>query len=33
LGETVFIPMEDRTIAAEIVSPVFYDAKGGRVNG
>ena len=32
-GETVFIPMEDRVITAEIVSPVFYDAQGGRVNG
>lgn len=33
LGETIFIPMEDRVIAAKIVSPVFYDEQGGRVNG
>ena len=32
-GETIFIPMEDRVIAAKIVSPVFYDEQGGRVNG
>jgi len=32
-GETVHVPMVDHTIAAEIVSPVFYDPDGGRTNG
>ena len=33
IGETVHIPMENETIAAEICNPVFYDLEGGRVNG
>lgn len=32
-GDTVHIPMPDRTIAAKIVSPIFYDEEGGRVHG
>ena len=35
MGETVTIPltMEGRAVKAEIVSPVFYDPKGERLNG
>ena len=32
-GDTVYIPMPNRTIAAQIVSPIFYDEEGGRVHG
>ncbi len=32
MGETVYVPMKDEVIAAEICSPVFYDPEGGRVN-
>ena len=32
-GQTVFAPLPDRTIAAEIVSPVFYDPQGARHDG
>lgn len=33
MGETVYVPLEDKTIACEIVSPVFYDPEGERLNG
>ena len=33
LGQTVFAPLPDGTIPAEIVSPVFYDAEGSRRDG
>ena len=33
MGEKVHIPMPDETITAEICSPIFYDAKGERING
>ena len=35
MGETVTIPltMQGRVVKAEIVSPVFYDAQGERLNG
>jgi sarcosine oxidase subunit alpha len=33
MGQTVYAPLADgRYIAAEIVSPVFYDPKGERQN-
>ena len=34
IGETVTIPLtlEGRVVKAEIVSPVFYDAQGERLN-
>uniref|UniRef100_UPI00145C86BA glycine cleavage T C-terminal barrel domain-containing protein n=1 Tax=Aromatoleum evansii TaxID=59406 RepID=UPI00145C86BA len=33
LGETVYLPMADgRVHAAEVVSPVFFDAEGARQN-
>lgn len=31
MGETVYIPMPDRTIAAKITSTVFYDPEGERL--
>ncbi|WP_339630138.1 sarcosine oxidase subunit alpha [uncultured Sneathiella sp.] len=32
-GEKVFAPLEDKTVTAEIVDPVFYDKEGERLNG
>ena len=32
-GQTVFAPLPDGTIAAEVVPPVFYDAEGARRDG
>ena len=33
MGETLYVPMPDRTIEVEVVSPVFFDEKGERLNG
>ena len=33
MGETVLAPLGDRTIAATITSPVFYDQEGARRDG
>ncbi|MEL7430762.1 MAG: aminomethyltransferase family protein, partial [Pseudomonadota bacterium] len=33
MGETLFIPMPDEIIKAQICSPIFYDPEGGRTNG
>ena len=32
-GETVYVPMPDRTIEVEVTGMVFYDPKGERLNG
>ncbi|MGB8816465.1 MAG: glycine cleavage T C-terminal barrel domain-containing protein, partial [Rhizobiaceae bacterium] len=32
MGQTVFVPMPDRVIEAEICDAVFYDKEGGRIN-
>ncbi|WP_180901086.1 sarcosine oxidase subunit alpha [Martelella soudanensis] len=32
-GQTLYVPMPDRTIAVEVVDTVFYDAEGARING
>ncbi len=32
-GETLYVPMEDRTIAVEVTDLVFFDKEGGRING
>ncbi len=32
MGETIHAPMLDKTISAEIVSPVFFDPEGARLN-
>jgi sarcosine oxidase subunit alpha len=33
IGETVLAPLGDRTIAATITAPVFYDQEGARRDG
>ena len=33
MGETLFVPMPGETIEVEVCSPVFFDEKGGRLNG
>ncbi len=33
VGQTLYIPMEDRTIAVEVTGMVFFDQEGGRING
>ncbi|MCX7303120.1 MAG: sarcosine oxidase subunit alpha [Hyphomicrobiales bacterium] len=33
MGETLFVPMPSGAIEVEICSPVFFDEKGGRLNG
>jgi sarcosine oxidase subunit alpha len=32
-GQTIHVPLPDRTIAVEIASPVFYDPEGARHDG
>ncbi|OJT98919.1 MAG: sarcosine oxidase subunit alpha [Rhizobium sp. 63-7] len=33
VGQTLYIPMPDRTIAAEVTDTVFFDKEGARING
>ncbi|MCB1383521.1 MAG: sarcosine oxidase subunit alpha family protein [Notoacmeibacter sp.] len=33
MGETLHVPMEDRTVAVTVCEPVFFDNEGGRING
>ena len=33
MGETIYIPMPDEVIKAEICSPIFLDPQGDRING
>ncbi|MFD1746905.1 sarcosine oxidase subunit alpha [Rhizobium helianthi] len=33
MGQTVYIPMKDKTIAATVTDMVFFDKEGGRING
>ena len=33
MGETLYVPMIDRTIEVEVVDTVFVDKDGGRLNG
>ena len=33
IGETLHIPMPNGDLAVEVVSPVFYDPQGARING
>ena len=33
MGERLYVPMPDRAIAVQVVSPVFYDPDGGRLHG
>jgi sarcosine oxidase subunit alpha len=32
-GETVYAPLGDRTVAATVTEPVFYDKEGSRRDG
>ena len=32
-GETVFAPLGDRTVAATVTAPIFYDLEGARRDG
>ncbi|MCB1385222.1 MAG: sarcosine oxidase subunit alpha [Nitratireductor sp.] len=32
MGETLYVPMENETIAVEVCSPIFYDKEGARLN-
>ena len=33
IGQTLYIPMKDRTIAVEVTDTVFFDKEGGRLHG
>ncbi len=33
IGEVVYVPVEGKTYACEIVKPVFFDPEGSRLNG
>jgi sarcosine oxidase subunit alpha len=33
MGETLFVPMPDRTIKVTVAGPVFYDSEGKRLDG
>jgi sarcosine oxidase subunit alpha len=33
VGETLYIPLVDRTIAVEVTDMVFFDKEGGRIHG
>ena len=33
MGETLYVPMPGKTIAAKVSGMVFYDAEGSRLNG
>jgi sarcosine oxidase subunit alpha len=33
MGQTLYVPMPDGPIAVQVISPVFYDPTGARING
>jgi sarcosine oxidase subunit alpha len=33
MGETLYVPMKDQTIAVEVTDMVFFDKEGGRIHG
>ncbi len=33
MGETLYVPMPDRTIAVEVTGTVFFDKEGARLDG
>src|SRR5262249_12013575 len=33
IGEVLYVPMADRTIAVRVTDPVTYDSKGARLHG
>jgi sarcosine oxidase subunit alpha len=32
-GQTLYVPLADRTIAVRVTDPVFYDVQGERLHG
>jgi sarcosine oxidase, subunit alpha len=32
MGQTLYVPMPDRTIEVEVCDAVFFDKEGGRIN-
>ncbi len=33
MGDTISVPLADRTIRAKVVEPKFYDPEGKRIDG
>jgi hypothetical protein len=33
MGDTIFVPLADRTIRAKVVEPKFFDLEGTRIDG
>ena len=33
MGDTIFVPLADRTIRAKVTEPKFYDLEGKRIDG
>jgi sarcosine oxidase subunit alpha len=33
MGQTLYVPMPDKTVAVEVTDMVFVDKQGGRING
>ena len=33
IGNVLYVPMPDRTIAVRVTEPVFYDREGSRLHG
>ena len=33
MGQTLYVPMKDKTIAVEVTDMVFFDKEGGRIHG
>jgi glycine cleavage system aminomethyltransferase T len=33
MGQTIHAPLVDRTVAATVVSPCFFDPEGARLHG
>ncbi len=33
IGETLYVPLKDKTIAVEVTDMVFFDKEGGRIHG
>jgi sarcosine oxidase subunit alpha len=33
IGETIYAPLLDRTVAVELVDPIIFDAEGARRDG
>ena len=33
IGQTLYVPLPDRTVAVRVTGPVGYDQEGGRLHG